>query len=81
MAEGAKDAAINGFDSPRNPGRRSCAAAGGAIARNRRRPAGHTGKEPIPHDEILAVTAIVHAATKSIKEKSRLVELREVSGA
>ena len=37
-----------------------------------------TGKEPIPHDEILAVTAIVHAGAKSLTEKSRLVELTEV---
>lgn len=37
-----------------------------------------TGREPIPHDEIIAVTAIVHAAAKSVKEKSRLVELGEV---
>ncbi len=36
------------------------------------------GKEPIPHQEILEVTAIVHAAAKSLKEKSRLVELAEV---
>ena len=39
-----------------------------------------TGKEPIPHEEILEVTAIVHAAVKSLKEKSRLVELGEVMG-
>jgi predicted dehydrogenase len=38
-----------------------------------------TGKEPIPHEEIIAVTAIVHAAAKSVKEKSRLVELGEVN--
>ena len=38
-----------------------------------------TRKEPIPHDEIVAVTAIVHAGAKSLKEKSRLVELAEVS--
>ena len=37
-----------------------------------------TRKEPIPHAEIVAVTAIVHAAAKSLKEKSRLVELTEV---
>jgi predicted dehydrogenase len=37
-----------------------------------------TGKEPVPHDEIVEVTAIVHAAAKSLKEKSRLVELKEV---
>lgn len=39
-----------------------------------------TGKEPIPHDEIQAVTDIVHAGAKSLKEKSRLVELAEVLG-
>ena len=33
-----------------------------------------TRKEPIPHQEILEVTAIVHAAARSLKEKSRLVE-------
>jgi predicted dehydrogenase len=38
-----------------------------------------TGKEPIPHEEIVAVTAMVHAAAKSVKEKSRLVEVKEVS--
>lgn len=38
-----------------------------------------TKKEPIPHEEIVAVTAIVHAGAKSLKEKSRLVELSEVS--
>jgi hypothetical protein len=38
-----------------------------------------TRKEPIPHDEIVAVTAIIHAGAKSLKEKSRLVELAEVS--
>ena len=37
-----------------------------------------TRKEPIPHQEILEVTAIVHAAARSLKEKSRLVELAEV---
>jgi hypothetical protein len=37
-----------------------------------------TRKEPIPHEEVVAVTAIVHAAAKSLKEKSRLVELSEV---
>ena len=39
-----------------------------------------TGKEPIPHQEILEVTAIIHAGAKSLKEKSRLVELAEVMG-
>jgi hypothetical protein len=38
-----------------------------------------TGKEPIPHEEIVAVTAVVHAGAKSLKEKSRLVELGEAS--
>lgn len=37
-----------------------------------------TRKEPIPHREILEVTAIVHAGAKSLKEKSRLVALSEV---
>lgn len=37
-----------------------------------------TRKEPIPHQEILEVTAIIHAAAQSLKEKSRLVELAEV---
>ncbi len=35
-------------------------------------------QEPIPHREILEVTAMVHAAARSLKEKSRLVELAEV---
>jgi predicted dehydrogenase len=39
-----------------------------------------TGKEPVPHPEILEVTAIIHAAAKSLKEKSRLVALAEVMG-
>ena len=38
-----------------------------------------TGKEPIPHEEILAVTAIVRAGAKSLTEKSRLVDVAEVS--
>ena len=37
-----------------------------------------TKKEPIPHREILEVTAIIHAGAKSLKEKSRLVDLAEV---
>ncbi|MFT7642654.1 MAG: putative dehydrogenase [Pirellulaceae bacterium] len=37
-----------------------------------------SGKEPNSHQEILEVTAVVHAAAKSLKEKSRLVELAEV---
>ena len=39
-----------------------------------------TGKEPVPHAEIQEVTAIVHAAAKSLGEKSRLVSLAEVAG-
>jgi predicted dehydrogenase len=35
-------------------------------------------KEPIPHREILEVTAVIHAGIKSMAEKSRLVELAEV---
>jgi hypothetical protein len=35
-------------------------------------------QEPIPHQEILEVTALVHAAAKSLTEKSRLVELAEL---
>ncbi|HTU23648.1 MAG TPA: Gfo/Idh/MocA family oxidoreductase [Gemmataceae bacterium] len=37
-----------------------------------------TRREPIPHREILEVTALVRAAAKSCQEKSRLVELAEV---
>jgi hypothetical protein len=37
-----------------------------------------TGVEPVPHNEILEVTAIIHAAAKSLNEKSRLVSLAEV---
>lgn len=37
-----------------------------------------TRVEPIPHREILEVTALVHAAAKSRQEKSRLVDLAEV---
>lgn len=37
-----------------------------------------TRREPIPHQEILEVTAIVHAAAKSLREQSRLVKLSEV---
>ena len=39
-----------------------------------------TGIEPVPHQEILEVTAIIHAAAKSLEEKSRLVSLAEVLG-
>lgn len=38
----------------------------------------HTRKEPIPHQEILEVTAVVWAGAKSLQEKSRLVKLAEV---
>ncbi|MSR32460.1 MAG: Gfo/Idh/MocA family oxidoreductase [Gemmataceae bacterium] len=38
-----------------------------------------TRVEPIPHEEIIAVTAIVLAGAKSIVEKSRLVDVAEVS--
>lgn len=37
-----------------------------------------TGKEPVPHQEILEVTAAVHAAARSLGERSRLVKLAEV---
>jgi len=37
-----------------------------------------TGVEPVPHREILEVTAIIHAGVKSRQEKSRLVGLAEV---
>jgi predicted dehydrogenase len=37
-----------------------------------------TGKEPVPHREILEVTAIVQAGAKSLAEKSRMVPLAEV---
>jgi predicted dehydrogenase len=39
-----------------------------------------TRKEPVPHREILEVTAILHAAAKSLREKGRQVELAEVLG-
>ena len=39
-----------------------------------------TGIEPVPHQEILEVTAIVHAGAKSLAEHSRLVKLAEVMG-
>ena len=38
----------------------------------------HSGNEPNSHQEILEVTAIVHAAAQSLKEKSRLVKLSEL---
>jgi predicted dehydrogenase len=37
-----------------------------------------TRQEPIPHREILEVTAIIHAGARSLGEKSRLVALAEV---
>lgn len=39
-----------------------------------------TRVEPVPHQEILEVTAIIHAGAKSLKEQSRLVALSEVLG-
>lgn len=37
-----------------------------------------TGIEPVPHREILEVTAMIHAGVKSREEKSRMVDLAEV---
>jgi hypothetical protein len=37
-----------------------------------------TGKEPVPHREILEETAIIHSAAKSLQERGRLVQLEEV---
>jgi len=39
-----------------------------------------TRKEPVPHREILEVTAIIHAAARSLREKGRPVALAEVLG-
>jgi predicted dehydrogenase len=39
-----------------------------------------TRQEPVPHREILEVTAIIHAGAKSLQERSRLVKLEEVMG-
>ena len=39
-----------------------------------------TRQEPVQHQEILEVTAVVHAGAKSLQEKSRLVKLEEVMG-
>jgi hypothetical protein len=39
-----------------------------------------TRVEPLPHPEILKVTATICAATKSLNEKSRLVNLEKVIG-
>ena len=38
----------------------------------------HTGMEPNSHQEILEVTAIVHAAKQSLQERNRVVQLGEV---
>ncbi len=37
-----------------------------------------TGREPVPHREIIEVTAILHAGAKSMTERGRLVQLSEV---
>ena len=37
-----------------------------------------TRQEPVPHEQIQDVTAIVHAAVKSRSEQGRLVALAEV---
>ena len=37
-----------------------------------------TGREPVPHQEILEVTAVIHAGAKSLAEESRFVKLAEV---
>jgi predicted dehydrogenase len=37
-----------------------------------------TGEEPVPHREILEVTALIHAGLRSLREQSRLVPLAEV---
>ncbi len=37
-----------------------------------------TRAQPVPHQEILEVTAIIHAAAQALKEKSRLVALAKV---
>ena len=37
-----------------------------------------TRREPVPHNEILEVTAILHAGAKSMEERGRLVQLAEV---
>lgn len=39
-----------------------------------------TRQEPVPHREILEVTAVIHAGVKSRAEKGRLVALAEVMG-
>jgi len=40
-----------------------------------------TRREPVPHREILEVTAILYAGAKSLAEQGRRVELSEVLGA
>jgi hypothetical protein len=37
-----------------------------------------TRVEPVPHQQILEVTAMLYAGAKSLQEKSRLVPLAEV---
>jgi hypothetical protein len=37
-----------------------------------------TRREPVPHEEILAVTAILHAGARSLADRGRLVPLAEV---
>ncbi len=39
-----------------------------------------TRVEPVPHQEILEVTAMIYAGAKSAQEQSRLVKLSEVMG-
>ncbi len=39
-----------------------------------------TRQEPVPHAEIRAVTDIVHAGVRSLRERGRLVALAEVAG-
>lgn len=39
-----------------------------------------TRVEPVPHKEILEVTACIHAGAKSLKEQNRTVKLAEVMG-
>jgi len=45
-----------------------------------RLPRAQPRQEPVPHREILEVTAIVQAGAKSLAEKSRMVPLAEVLG-
>ncbi|MFO0968752.1 MAG: hypothetical protein U0793_24615 [Gemmataceae bacterium] len=39
-----------------------------------------TGREPVPHREILEVTAIIVAGARSMEDRGRLVALAEVMG-